>query len=123
MTAEPATAEYGRLSVMLQSQFEVARLFTVPAGAFRPPPKVESAVARLVPLRDRAPRIPDRALFEKLVTAAFSQRRKTLRNALAAHAGADALRDAGIDPSARGETLDVDAFVRLANRIAETRAH
>jgi 16S rRNA (adenine1518-N6/adenine1519-N6)-dimethyltransferase len=118
MTAKPATPDYGRLTVMLQARFGVARLFTVPPGAFRPAPTVESAVARLVPLRAARPPIADEALFARIVAAAFGQRRKTLRNALAALAGEDALRAAGIDPSARGETLSVGDFVRLANQLS-----
>ena len=121
MTARPATADYGRLTVMLQSRFDVTRLFTVPAGAFRPAPKVESAVARLVPLGAARPAIADEALFARIVAAAFGQRRKTLRNAVASIAGESALRDADIDPAARGETLSVADFVRLANGIAAKR--
>ena len=118
MTAGPGTKDYGRLSVMLQTRFAVGRLFTVPAGAFRPAPKVESAVARLVPLGAARPALDDAALFARVVAAAFGQRRKTLRNALAALADAAALDAAGIDPSARGETLSVQDFVRLANALA-----
>ena len=70
MTAAPATAEYGRLTVMLQAVFAIERLFTVPPGAFRPAPKVDSAVTRLVPLRERAPAIADRGLFARVVGAA-----------------------------------------------------
>jgi len=121
MTAQPATPDYGRLTVMLQVRFAVTRLFTVPPGAFRPAPQVESAVARLVPLGDARPRIADEALFARVVAAAFGQRRKTLRNALASIAGEDALRAASIDPGARGETLSVADFVRLANGIANAR--
>ena len=117
MTAPPATPDYGRLTVMLQARFSVTRLFTVPAGAFQPAPKVESAVARLLPLGDARPAITDEALFARVVAAAFGQRRKTLRNALASLAGEAALREAGIDPAARGETLSVAEFVRLANRL------
>jgi 16S rRNA (adenine1518-N6/adenine1519-N6)-dimethyltransferase len=118
MTAKPATADYGRLTVMLQSRFAVTRLFTVPPGAFRPAPNVDSAVARLVPLADLRPRIDDEALFARVVAAAFGQRRKTMRNALAGVADERALRDANVDPAARGETLSVDAFVSLANHLA-----
>ena len=121
MTAVPGTPDYGRLTVMLQARFAIARLFTVPPGAFRPPPKVESAVARLVPLRAARPRISDEALFARIVAAAFGQRRKTLRNALAAIVPEDALRAAGIDPAVRGETLAVEDFVRLTNGIASSR--
>jgi 16S rRNA (adenine1518-N6/adenine1519-N6)-dimethyltransferase len=118
MTAAPATADYGRLSVMLQCRFAIERLFVVPPGAFRPPPKVDSAVARLTPLRDRAPDIGDFDLFSRIVAAAFSQRRKTLRNALSSIASTTQIEAAAIDPGVRGETLGVDAFVRLANIVA-----
>lgn len=121
MTAVPGSADYGRLSVMLQSRFRVTRLFTVPPGAFRPPPKVESAVARLVPLGDAKPVIVDDGLFAKIVTAAFGQRRKTLRNALSGLVDETLLSAANVDPGARGETLSVEAFVRLANLLATTR--
>jgi 16S rRNA (adenine1518-N6/adenine1519-N6)-dimethyltransferase len=117
MTAAPGTADYGRLTVMLQAKFRIARLFIVPPGAFRPAPKVESAVARLVPLHAHKPAIADETVFARVVATAFMQRRKTLRNALASLADAAALEAAGIDPQARGETLAVEDFVRLANRI------
>jgi len=90
----------------------------VPPGAFNPVPKVDSAVVRLVPLGARKPALADPALFARIVAAAFSQRRKTLRNALAAICSADMLAAAGIDPGARGETLGVADFARLANLCA-----
>ena len=119
MTAAPGTPDYGRLTVMLQIRFAIARLFVVPAGAFRPQPKVESAVARLIPLRERKPAIHDPVLFERVVAASFGQRRKTLRNALRTICDETTLHDAGIEPGARGETLSVADFVRLANLIAD----
>jgi 16S rRNA (adenine1518-N6/adenine1519-N6)-dimethyltransferase len=118
MTAAPGTPDYGRLSVMLQAVFRVARLFVVPPGAFRPVPKVDSAIARLVPLGTAKPQVADPALFARVVAAAFGQRRKTMRNALAAICDASALAAAGIDPGARGETLSVADFARLANSSA-----
>ena len=118
MAAAPATPDYGRLSVMLQATFRVTRLFVVPPGAFRPSPSVDSAVVRLVPLAAARPSITDARLFARIVAAAFGQRRKTLRNALAEICGADAIEAAGIDPGTRGETLAVADFVRLANRLA-----
>jgi 16S rRNA (adenine1518-N6/adenine1519-N6)-dimethyltransferase len=118
MVAAPATPDYGRLSVMLQATFAMTRLFIVPPGAFRPVPKVDSAVVRLVPLAAAKPALADAALFARVVAAAFAQRRKTLRNALAALADAATLETAGIDPRARGETLGVGDFVRLANHLA-----
>ena len=118
MTAAPGTPDYGRLTVMLQATFAVTRLFVVPAGAFRPAPNVESAVARLVPLREARPAIADEGLFARVVAAAFGQRRKTLRNALSALCDEATLAEAGIDPAVRGETLAVADFVRLANVLA-----
>ena len=117
MVAAPATPAYGRLSVMLQVRFRVERLFLVPAGAFRPAPKVDSAVARLTPLRAERPQLADEALFAGVVAAAFGQRRKTLRNALKTLASEEQLERAGIAPGARGETLAVADFVRLANSL------
>ena len=80
MVAEPSTPEYGRLSVALQVRFGMEKLFSVSKGAFRPAPKVESAVVRLVPLAERAP--IDETKFNDILRRAFSARRKTLRNAL-----------------------------------------
>ena len=118
MVAASATPAYGRLSVMLQVRFRIERLFIVPAGAFRPAPKVDSAVARLTPLRAERPQLADGALFARIVTAAFGQRRKTLRNALKTIASEEHLERAGIEPGARGETLAVADFVRLTNALA-----
>jgi 16S rRNA (adenine1518-N6/adenine1519-N6)-dimethyltransferase len=118
MAAAPATADYGRLSVMLQTRFRIQRLFVVPPGAFRPSPKVDSAIARLTPLGATRPKIDDEVLFARMVAAAFGQRRKTLRNALKSLATDDVLEREGIDPGARGETLSVPDFVRLANALS-----
>lgn len=118
MVAAPGTPDYGRLSVMLQVTFRMSRLFIVPPGAFRPAPKVDSAIVRLVPLGPAQPAIDDPVLFARIVAAAFGQRRKTLRNALSTITDETALRRAGIDPGARGETLAVADFVRLANELA-----
>ena len=118
MVAAPATPAYGRLSVMLQVRFHIERQFIVPAGAFRPAPKVDSAVVQLTPLRVERPQLTDEALFARLVAAAFGQRRKTLRNALKTVASEDQLERAGVAPGARGETLSVAHFVRLANSLA-----
>lgn len=115
MAAQPGSRTYGRLSVMLQYRFAVERLFRVSAGAFRPTPKVESALVRMTPLRKGARRARDEALFGALVTGAFSQRRKTLRNALSRWLTPLDLERVGIDPRARPETLSVEQFVRLAD--------
>lgn len=117
MVAAPATADYGRLSVMLQYRFAMEALFRVPPGAFTPPPKVDSAVIRMVPLPASRPRARDDALFARVVAAAFEQRRKTLRNAARAIATGEAFDRAGIDPGRRGETLSVQEFIALADAI------
>jgi 16S rRNA (adenine1518-N6/adenine1519-N6)-dimethyltransferase len=118
MAARPGTPDYGRLTVMLQVRFAITRLFVVPPGAFRPAPKIDSAVARLVPLGSAAPDIANRDLFERVVAASFGQRRKTLRNALRPICDERMIAAAGIDPGVRGETLAVADFVRLANVLA-----
>jgi 16S rRNA (adenine1518-N6/adenine1519-N6)-dimethyltransferase len=116
MVALPASPEYGRLSVMLQYRFEMALALRVPPGAFTPPPKVDSAVVRMRPLGEQQRvRARDEGRFERLVAAAFTQRRKTLRNAVHAFADARAFDAAGIDPGRRGETLSVSEFVRLSD--------
>ena len=119
MAAEPGSKVYGRLSVMLQAYCQVTPLFTVPPGAFRPPPKVDSAVVRLVP-RDPATRdVRDRAKFEAVVRDAFGQRRKTLRNALSQQCDSAAIEAAGVRPDARAEQIGVTDFVRLANSLSD----
>src|SRR5262249_31138812 len=115
MVAAPAAPEYGRLSVMLQYRFEMALVLRVPPGAFTPPPKVDSAVVRMRPLGPERLRAKDEARFGHIVAAAFSQRRKTLRNATRALVQPGAFESAGIDPQRRGETLSVAEFVRLAD--------
>ncbi len=115
MVASPATRDYGRLSVMLQYRFAMALVLRVPPGAFTPPPKVDSAVVRMKPLGEDRPRARDDERFAAIVTAAFSQRRKTLRNALRACAGEQAFATTGIDPRRRGETLGVAEFIALAD--------
>jgi 16S rRNA (adenine1518-N6/adenine1519-N6)-dimethyltransferase len=121
MTAQPATPDYGRLTIMLQATFRMTRLFVIPPGAFRPAPKVDSAFVRLVPLGADKPLIADEALFARIVAAAFGQRRKTLRNALASICNEAPMRALGIDPGTRGETLAVSDYVRLANHLAGER--
>jgi 16S rRNA (adenine1518-N6/adenine1519-N6)-dimethyltransferase len=119
MAAEPGSKVYGRLSVMLQAYCRVDSLFVVPPGAFRPPPKVDSAVARLVPREASAIGIADHRRFEDVVRAAFGQRRKTLRNALGGTCSSEQIEAAGLRPDARAEQIEVDGFVRLANLPAE----
>jgi 16S rRNA (adenine1518-N6/adenine1519-N6)-dimethyltransferase len=114
MAAEPGSKVYGRLSVMLQLACRVEPLFDVPPGAFRPPPKVDSSVVRLVPLPAEARHDANPARLHAVVKAAFAQRRKTLGNALRQVMDADAIRSAGIDPKDRAEVLAPMDFVALA---------
>jgi len=116
MVAAPGGRDYGRLSVMLQFRYRVRRLLVVPAGAFSPAPQVSSAIVRLVPKPATELPAVDAEAFARVVTAAFGQRRKTLRNALAALVEEAAIRACGLDPGARAETLPVAAFVALAER-------
>ena len=115
MVARPSTAAYGRLSVMLQYRFAVEKLFDVKPGAFRPPPKVDSSFVRLVPLPAGALGARDAARLARVVTAAFTKRRKQLRNALAEVIDEAALRALGIDPKLRPENLSVADYVAIAN--------
>ena len=122
MAAGPGSKVYGRLSVMLQAGCTVTPLFKVAPGAFRPAPKVDSAVVRLVPRPQGAAGIADHARFAAIVRAAFGQRRKTLRNALSPLLDAPAIEAAGLRPDARAEQVPVEGFVRLANLPAPASA-
>jgi len=114
MVAAPSTPAYGRLSVMLQRRFHMESLFDVPPEAFDPPPKVESAIVRMIPKRAGEYPALDEQRFAEIVTAAFSQRRKTLRNTLGKVVGENAFAQAGIDPGLRAENLGVSDFEKLA---------
>ena len=116
MAAAPDTEDYGRLTVTLAARADVAELFEVGPGAFRPPPRVDSAVVRLTP-RPPPFAIRDLAMFDRVVKLAFGQRRKTLSNALRGTAGPEHFAQVGIDPRARGETLSAEAFARLSNAL------
>ncbi|MFC0677190.1 16S rRNA (adenine(1518)-N(6)/adenine(1519)-N(6))-dimethyltransferase RsmA [Lysobacter korlensis] len=122
MAADPGSKVYGRLSVMLQAYCTVTPLFDVPPGAFRPPPKVDSAVVRLVPRAPQDIGIDDATLFAHVVRDAFGQRRKTLRNALSRQCDSAAIEAAGIRPDARAEQLPVADFIRLANSLTGAAA-
>ena len=117
IAAAPGTSEYGRLTVMLAPWFEATHLFDVGPGAFTPAPRVWSAVARLTVRREPAFVLPP--AFARTVSAAFSHRRKTLRNGLRALMDADAIVAAGVDPGARPETLAPADFARLAAHVRE----
>jgi len=116
MVAKPSTPEYGRLSVMLQTRFRMQKLLRVPRGAFRPPPKVESALVRMVPLQE--PMACDERRFEEIVRRAFSARRKTLRNALALEPSDFAALE--IDPLLRPENLSPSDYVRITQHVGRS---
>jgi 16S rRNA (adenine1518-N6/adenine1519-N6)-dimethyltransferase len=118
MAAEPGNKAYGRLTVMLQARAEVTPLFNIGPGAFNPPPKVDSAFVRIVPLTQPPYRIDDWELFSKLVSQAFSQRRKTLRNSVRKITDSETISEAGIDPANRAEQLSVAQFAALANLVS-----
>jgi 16S rRNA (adenine1518-N6/adenine1519-N6)-dimethyltransferase len=115
MAAAPGTGDYGRLTVMLAPWVSVEHLFDIGPGAFKPPPRVWSAMAR-VAIRAQ-PAFAVAPQFAQVVTAAFSQRRKTLRNALRSLLEARDIEACGVDPSLRAETLAPEIFNRLAMRI------
>ncbi len=114
MVAAPGGKEYGRLTVMLAAACRSERLFRVGTGAFSPPPKVDSAVVRLQPLPQPPFPLADPARFAAIVAAAFSMRRKTLRNGLRSLVDEAGFASAGIDPGRRPETLSPAEFGALA---------
>jgi 16S rRNA (adenine1518-N6/adenine1519-N6)-dimethyltransferase len=121
IVAAPGSAAYGRLTVMLAPRVTATRLLDVGAGAFRPAPKVSSAGVRLAVI-DAPPPWSREPLYPEVVTAAFGQRRKTLRNSLRQYLAADAMHALGIDPGARAETLTAAQFGALAQAAAAARA-
>jgi 16S rRNA (adenine1518-N6/adenine1519-N6)-dimethyltransferase len=116
MVAGPGSKTYGRLSVMLQWRYHMELLFIVPPEAFDPPPKVESAIVRMIPIAE--PLACDASALERVVMKAFSQRRKVIRNCLSGMFKENELIDAGVNPQARPETVALEQYVELARRVA-----
>lgn len=114
MVAVPSTSDYGRLSVMLQCRFEMEQLFIVSPESFQPVPKVESAVVRMVPRRQPVIAAERERLLADIVSAAFGQRRKTLRNTLRTYLKPEDYAALGIDPGKRAENLSVSQFISIA---------
>ncbi len=114
LAAMPGSGTYGRLSVMVQRFCRVESILDVPPHAFYPPPKVDSAVVRLVPWETSTVEIADEAHFAQVVTAAFAQRRKTLRNSLKKLVSLEQFEQSGIDPIRRAETLSLQEFAALS---------
>ncbi|MDO4998073.1 MAG: 16S rRNA (adenine(1518)-N(6)/adenine(1519)-N(6))-dimethyltransferase RsmA [Neisseria sp.] len=115
MVAQPKSNDYGRLGVMLQYFFEMESLIDVPPESFDPAPKVDSAVVRMIPVKHRIGEAQDFDHFAKLVKAAFSQRRKTIRNNLKEWANDEDLEQVGINPSQRAEEIAPELYVQLSN--------
>lgn len=122
LTAAPGSRTYGRLGVMCSLWCEAERLIRVGPGAFKPAPKVHSAVVHLRVRQQPAVPLRDHAAFARIVAAAFGQRRKTLRNSLRELLDGDAIAACGVDPRARAETLDLRAFAALSDALVNVRA-
>lgn len=123
ITALPGSGHYGRLSIMLQYFCEAEMLFTVAPGAFFPPPKVDSAVFRLIPHQSPAMQASDEDLLSRVISVSFSQRRKTIRNNLKGLVDEQVLRELNIDPGLRPERLELAQFVQLANWLYDNKKH
>jgi 16S rRNA (adenine1518-N6/adenine1519-N6)-dimethyltransferase len=119
ISAHPGQASYGRLSVMIQYYCQVEKLFNVKSGAFQPPPKVDSAVIRLIPYRVLPHKANDPLLFAKIVKNAFNHRRKMLRNNLAHWLQEQEFEQVRIKPTLRPEQLSISDYVKLANFVAK----
>ena len=119
MVARPGTADFGRLSVMLQSRYDMEKLFDVAPEAFDPPPRVVSAVVRMLPLPASRPRAFSDAAMAHVVARAFSQRRKMLRRVLADWAPQLDWAALDIDPTARAEDIDVARYIRLTDAVGQ----
>jgi 16S rRNA (adenine1518-N6/adenine1519-N6)-dimethyltransferase len=115
MVAEPGTADFGRLSVMLQYRFVMDWLLDVPPESFDPAPKVDSALVRLIPRARAELSARDEAKFAAVVAAAFGQRRKMLRNNLKGTLDDAGFAELGIAPTCRAEELSVEDYIRIAN--------
>ena len=119
MVAAPSTPEYGRLSVMLQYRFHMEKLLDVPPESFRPAPKVDSAIVRMIPMKPQEILVKNEALFAEVVMAAFGQRRKTLRNTLRGRLTEENFAQLGIDAQLRAENLGWQEYARIANWLGE----
>ena len=117
VAAATGSHNYGRLSVMMQLYFKISPLFTVAPQCFRPAPKVNSAVVRLVPKTDLSLGPDQHEAFASLVKQAFSQRRKTLKNTLKGVCGVDEITAAGIDPGCRPQELDIHDYIKLFHQL------
>ena len=118
LAATPSSSDYGRLSIMSQYHCEIEKLFEVPPSAFIPAPKVTSAIVRLKPKQNPI-KATDEKLFTEIVSAAFGQRRKTIRNSLKPFMSSEQLKKAGIDPGIRPEKVSLNQFIDAANLVSK----
>lgn len=123
MVALPNSKSYGRLSVILQYFFYVQKLFDVPPEAFNPPPKVDSSIVQLTPHTVVPVQVMDFKVFNQVVSQAFSQRRKTLRNTLKHWLTAEEMESIDIDPYKRAEALNLESFAKLANLFTQNHIY
>ena len=115
--AQPGTKSFGRLSILMQYHYAIMPICTVSPEAFDPPPKVDSEVVRLVPYQHSPYPKVDMTVLENITALAFSTRRKTVKNAIQSILSQEEIVSHGIDPTARPETLGIDAYIRLANYV------
>jgi 16S rRNA (adenine1518-N6/adenine1519-N6)-dimethyltransferase len=120
LTATPGGGEWGRLAIMVQQRCRCEALFEVPPEAFRPAPKVHSAVVRLTPHQEPVVDVGDQALFARLVRQLFAQRRKTIRNNLRGWCDDETLAAAAIDPGDRPERLTMEQMATLSRRLTDS---
>ena len=119
LVAAPGSKSYGRLSIMAQYYCQAESLFHVPPEAFNPPPKVHSAIIRLIPHPQPKVDVTDLKQFEDVIRQAFSQRRKTIRNTLKKLITAEQLTALGIDPTIRPEQIPIEQFAQISNAIVK----
>ncbi|MEQ5839781.1 16S rRNA (adenine(1518)-N(6)/adenine(1519)-N(6))-dimethyltransferase RsmA [Paraburkholderia acidicola] len=122
MVAEPGSKAFSRLSVMLQYRYVIDKLLDVPPESFQPPPKVDSAIVRMIPYAPHELAAVDTHVLGEVVTAAFSQRRKMLRNTLGAYRNTVDFDALAFDLQRRAEDVPVDEYVRLAQAVAAAAA-
>ncbi len=119
LAAGPGSKNYGRLSVMAQYYCQVMPVLNVPPGAFKPPPKVDSVVVRLVPHATPPVAVKSVTTLERVCAQAFNQRRKTIRNSLKDCLDESEITALGLDPTARAEVLSLADFAAIANAVTE----
>ena len=123
LAAGPGSKSYGRLSVMAQYYCHVIPVLNVPPGAFNPPPKVDSAVVKLVPHSVPPVQVESLSTLERVCAQAFNQRRKTIRNSLKDCLSEEEITELGLDPKCRAETLSLTDFATIANAVSSKEYH